>query len=191
MLFLRVISVTPQAKAVQLSPTDKFISLACLHVFLEMFLYRFRYMTHIFAIGGFLGQGRSPSLRRVHMLPTAAIVPLVCFVVLLLAAALCGLAASGHFPIEHRSLLLRTGAGLSALYGSLIVVACSVVIGVVIVVQFVPWFAIVIGGGGALLIAPLVLQMFSDRFVNGRAILMIFALLCTGSTACLFMLILR
>ena len=39
-----------------------------------------------------------------------------------LAAALCGLAASGHFPREHRSPALRTTAGALILFGSIALV---------------------------------------------------------------------
>ena len=48
-----------------------------------------------------------------------AILPLVLFMVLLLAVALCGLAGSGHFPREHRSPDLTSGAGPFILFGSL------------------------------------------------------------------------
>jgi hypothetical protein len=39
----------------------------------------------------------------------------------------------------------------------------------------IPWYAAVIGGGLAILAAPLVLQNFTDRFVDGRGSLMSFA----------------
>ncbi|HEY6860178.1 MAG TPA: hypothetical protein VI358_10385 [Pseudolabrys sp.] len=39
----------------------------------------------------------------------------------------------------------------------------------------IPWYAAVIGGGLAILAAPLVLQQFTDTFVDGRASLLSFA----------------
>src|SRR6478735_3402224 len=41
--------------------------------------------------------------------------------------------------------------------------------------RLIPWYAAVIGGGFAILVAPLVLQQFPDRFVDGRASLLSFA----------------
>ena len=42
----------------------------------------------------------------------------------------------------------------------------------------VPWYATVIGGGAALLFAPLLLQPLPDTFVNGRRGLLVF---CAGA----------
>ncbi len=41
-----------------------------------------------------------------------------------------------------------------------------------------PWYATVIGGGAALLFAPLLLQPLPDSFVNGRRGLLVF---CVGA----------
>ena len=109
------------------------------------------------------------------MPPASTIVPLFLFMVLLLAAALCGLAASGHFPREHRSPALRTTAGALILFGSIALAALSVAMGIALVGRHVPWPALVIGGGAAMLFAPLALRPFSDAFVNGRAALVTFA----------------
>ena len=53
--------------------------------------------------------------------------------------------------------------------------------------KMIPWYAAVIGGGLAILVAPMVLQLFSDRFVDGRASLVSFAV---GSALIAFFLIL-
>jgi hypothetical protein len=42
--------------------------------------------------------------------------------------------------------------------------------------RFMPWFAAVIAGGLAILIAPLALQYFSDEFIDGRRGLTTFTL---------------
>jgi hypothetical protein len=108
------------------------------------------------------------------MLPGSAVVPLLLFTALLLAAALCGLAASGHFPQEHRSPALRSPAGKLILFGSLALSIGSLAIGATLVWRTVPWYALVIGGGAVLLAAPLLLRPFPDPFVNGRAALVAF-----------------
>jgi hypothetical protein len=41
--------------------------------------------------------------------------------------------------------------------------------------RLIPWYAAVIGGGAGVLVAPLVLQWFPDRFVDGKRGLMSFA----------------
>jgi hypothetical protein len=109
------------------------------------------------------------------MLPGSAVLSLILFVALLLSAALCGLAASGHFPEEHRSPALRSPAGKLILFGSLALAIGSLAIGATLVWRAVPWFALVIGGGAVLLAAPLLLRPFPDAFVNGRAALVAFA----------------
>jgi len=94
---------------------------------------------------------------------------------LLLAAALCGLAASGHFPAEHRAPTLKSGGGPVILFGSLAVAAVCSLAGLVLICLALPWYAIVIGSGGVLFLAPLVLRPFSDTFINGRSALLTFA----------------
>ena len=110
-----------------------------------------------------------------RMMPASAVLPLLSFMLLLLAAALCGLAASGHFPREHRSPALQTGAGAFILFGSLVVSMLSLAVGVALVWQAVPWYAVVIGGGAMVLAAPLLLRPLPDAFVNNRATLVTFA----------------
>jgi hypothetical protein len=46
--------------------------------------------------------------------------------------------------------------------------------------HFVPWYAAIIGGGFALLFAPLVLRGFSGRFVDGRSAPLAFAAISAG-----------
>jgi hypothetical protein len=104
-----------------------------------------------------------------------AALPLVLLMALVLAAALHGLAASGHFPAQHRAPALASGAGAAILYGTMAVAAAALVAGIAGAWRAVLWPAAVIGGGGMVLAAPLVLRIFSDRFVDGRAALVIFA----------------
>ena len=56
----------------------------------------------------------------------------------------------------------------------LIVLGC-VVLGLIAAWRLIPWYGAVIGGGGGILVAPLVLQWFPDRFVDGKRGLIAFA----------------
>src|SRR5258707_14096054 len=96
-----------------------------------------------------------------------AILPLVLFMALLLAVALCGLAASGQFPREHRSPALQSGAGPLILFGSLALALLCLAAGLWLAGRATPWYAIVIGGGAVLLAAPLLLRPLPDAFVTG------------------------
>jgi hypothetical protein len=143
-------------------------------------------MRHIFAIIRFIGQEDETSSAKNIMIPSSSILPLMTYMILLLAATSCGLAASGHFPNEHRAPSLRTAAGMSALIGSLAVAGCSLILGTILVWPLVPWFAFVIGAGGVLLATPLLLRPLSDQFVNGRAVLIILAGVSAGMAIFLY-----
>lgn len=108
------------------------------------------------------------------MLPTDALFPLAIFMALLLALSLHGLAASGHFPREHRAPTLESGIGPLILYGSIAIAIFCLLAGLATVWRLVPWYAAVIGGGLAILVTPLVLQQLPDQFVDGRASLLSF-----------------
>jgi hypothetical protein len=108
-------------------------------------------------------------------LPSHAILPLVLVTALLLVASLCGLAASGHFPHERRAPALRSGVGAIILFGSLAASALCLAAGLALAWGIVPWYAAVIGGGAAILGAPMALRSFPDRFVDGRGALIAFA----------------
>jgi hypothetical protein len=97
------------------------------------------------------------------------------FALLVMSAALYGLTASGQFPSEHRVEALKSPAGTAILWGTMAVGAMTAVIALVVAWQMLPWYAAVIVGGGVLLMAPLVLQLFPDRFVDGRSGLLVFA----------------
>ncbi len=100
---------------------------------------------------------------------------LVVFALLVMLAALYGLTASGHFPAEHRGEELRSVGGAAVLWGTMAAGALTVFAALLIAWAALPWTAAVIVGGGALLMAPLVLQLFPDSFVDGRAGLVTFA----------------
>jgi hypothetical protein len=105
------------------------------------------------------------------MLPGETLIPLILFTALLLVLSLHMLAASGQFPREHRAPALASAVGGIILYGTIVVA----ITGLAAAWRLIPWYAAVIGGGFAILVAPLVLQQFPDRFVDGRASLLSFA----------------
>ena len=109
------------------------------------------------------------------MLPEAIWIPLALFTTLLLFVSLHALAASGQFPREHRAPALMSGGGAIVLYGTIAVALISLLAGLFAAWRLIPWYAAVIGGGLAVLAAPLVLQKFTDRFVDGRTSLVSFA----------------
>jgi hypothetical protein len=120
------------------------------------------------------------------MMPASAVLPLLLFMLLVLMLSLHGLAAAGHFPHERRAPELRSAAGTLILFGSLAVAAICLATGLAAAWQRIPWYAAVIGGGAIALLAPLVLQLFPDRFVDSRSALVVFG----GAAALLTWLIL-
>jgi hypothetical protein len=110
-----------------------------------------------------------------NIMPLASIVPLAIFVALMLFASLQALSASGHFPGTSRFPAIAQGSGPAILWTSMIVTAGSVIAGIAGASMLIPWYAAVISGGGAILFAPLVLQVFPDRIVDGKAALIGFA----------------
>jgi hypothetical protein len=110
------------------------------------------------------------------------LVPLALLVALIFAAALQGLAVSGHFPQRRKA----AEFGTIVLFGSMALVVLGLVGGIAAALHFVPWYAAIIGGGFALLAAPLVLRWFPDRFVDGRSAPLVFA---GASTVFVFLLI--
>lgn len=109
------------------------------------------------------------------MLFQTAVLPLIVFTALLLVLSLHVLAAAGHFPHEHRPPALRSASGSLILFGSLAISLICLVIDIVFAWRHIPWYMATISGGAAVLVAPLLLQLFPDRFVDGAPALMTFA----------------
>lgn len=108
-------------------------------------------------------------------MPTDAWFSLLLFMALLLALSLHGLAASGHFPYEHRAPVLRSGVGRLLLFGSIAIAMVCFAIGTMVAWRHIPWYAAIIGGGGVILIAPLAMHPLPDRFVDGASALIVFS----------------
>ena len=114
-----------------------------------------------------------------------AVLALVVLMVLILAGALYGLAASGHFPARHRLPALKSGAGRAVLYATMAIALAATAAGIAAAAHALPWPALVIGAGAMLLAAPLVLRRMPDRFVDGRAALVALA---AATAACALLL---
>lgn len=102
------------------------------------------------------------------------------FAALILALAVYGLAASGHFPSEHRRATLRGPIGTAVLWGSMVVAVMATVAAARFAWVGLPAYAAVIAGGGALLFAPLLLIPLPDHIVDGKAGLLLFATIAAG-----------
>jgi hypothetical protein len=100
---------------------------------------------------------------------------LLVFMGLMLAMSMYGLAVSGQFPLTHRTEPFRSALGGIILFGSLVLTFAALVAGIYFVHASLPWYALVIGGGMMVLITPLLLPNFSDRFVDGRGSLLTFS----------------
>jgi hypothetical protein len=109
------------------------------------------------------------------MLPFQSLLPLGLLALVMLAASLHALAALGHFPRAARQPAMRGMSGSVVLWGSITVVTISVVVAIVAAVCLTPWYAAIIAAGIAILVAPLMLQYFSDEFVDGRHALLWFS----------------
>jgi hypothetical protein len=102
-------------------------------------------------------------------------ISLGCFMAGVLAVALYGLTASGHFPREVRAASLAGAWGGLALWGTLAVTALAAA-GLLLKAWWrLPWHLAVIGGGAMLLFAPLLLQPLPDSFVDSRRGLIAFS----------------
>lgn len=91
------------------------------------------------------------------------------FTAQVLVIALYGLAASGHFPAELRNAEFKTLSGAAVLWLTMAATVAAAGAAAWFAWHQVPWYAAVIGGGAALLVAPMILQTFPDSFVDGRA----------------------
>ena len=98
------------------------------------------------------------------MVPLKLLLPTAPFMALVLVASLRGLAASGHFPRGAKA--DRSGPGPAVLFGSIALAAVGFAAGTIAALYLSPRYAAVIGGGLSILVAPLVLQFFPDRFVD-------------------------
>lgn len=107
---------------------------------------------------------------------------LLLFMGLVLAISMYALSVSGQFPLAHRTEPFRSALGGFILFGSIAIALISLAAGIYFVYRNVPWSALVIGGGAMMLITPLLLPNFSDRFVDGRGAPLTFSCLAAASS---------
>jgi len=88
------------------------------------------------------------------MLSPSLLLPFAVFVILVLTASLYVLAASGHFPRESSRPAMATKGASVTIWLSGLVALLAVAIGVSAACEIVPWYAVVIGAGLAILAAP-------------------------------------
>ena len=100
---------------------------------------------------------------------------LVLFAALMLFVSLHVLTASGHFPLHARTAAMKGGGSVALLWITIALTLAALAGGGMGAVQTAPWQGLVIGGGLAVLAAPLLLQPCPDWFVDGRAALLTFA----------------
>jgi hypothetical protein len=112
-------------------------------------------------------------------------VELLLFMAAVALLALYGLSVSGHFPADLRAAEFRAGLGAITMWITIAIAGLATVVVIGAAWSVLPWYAAAIGGGAMLLIAPLILQAFPDRFVNGRSALIAFA---AGSASAALML---
>jgi hypothetical protein len=109
------------------------------------------------------------------MLPDSHLIALLIFVLLVSAATLQGLAASGHFPLRDNTAKPAVRSGRVILFGSTGVALLALVAGSIAALRLTSGPAAIIASGLSLLFAPLVLRAFPDRFVDGAGALLSFA----------------
>jgi hypothetical protein len=112
------------------------------------------------------------------MSASSRLIPLLPFVLLVSAAALQGLAVSGHFPLRDGGAKAGSQPRRATLFASTAVTFLALIAGSTVALRLTSWSAAIIAGGFSLLFAPLLLRMFPDRFINGAGALIAF----TGAT---------
>jgi hypothetical protein len=108
-------------------------------------------------------------------LTAPSIAALAAFTATVLSIALLGLTAAGHFPGRDRLAHMRTPFATAVLWGTMLVSAMATVTAIGAAGRNLPWAHAVVAGSLAVLFAPLVLQKFSDSFVDGPIGLLSFA----------------
>lgn len=101
--------------------------------------------------------------------------PLALFFVTVLTLTLFLITVSTHLPTVDRPPELQGWTGKGPLWGSVAVAGLAVFLTARLAWSVLPGYAVVLAVGGAVLTAPLVLKPFSDRFLDGPAGPVVFA----------------
>jgi hypothetical protein len=108
------------------------------------------------------------------MLADSPLIALLLFALLVSAATLQGLSASGHFPLRDTA-RPAFRSGRVTLFSSTGVALLALVGGSIAGLRLTSGSAAIIAGGLSVLFAPLVLRALPDRFVDGAGALVAFA----------------
>lgn len=112
------------------------------------------------------------------------IAALAAFTATILSIALLGLTAAGHFPSRDRLAHMRTPFASAVLWGAILVSTAAAVAAIFAAGRSLPWAYAVVAGSLAVLFAPLILQKFTDSFVDGPVGLLTFAGTAAVLAAC-------
>lgn len=113
------------------------------------------------------------------------LLPLLPVVLLVLAAALEGLAVTGHFPLRDGGANAVSRPGRAMLFASIAITLLALIAGCTAVPRLTSWPAAIIAGGFSLLFAPLLLRVFPDRFINRAGALIAFTAAALAAAAML------
>ena len=94
---------------------------------------------------------------------------IVLFMAAVLVVSAFVIAVAGQFPREHRKPGFASPAGTVILWLSILAAAAAGLAAIAFAWVALPWYAVVIGGGLMVLIAPYVLHPLPDWFINGRS----------------------
>jgi hypothetical protein len=81
--------------------------------------------------------------------------------------------AAGQFPREHRKPALASPEGTIILWLTIAVMSAAGIAAMAFAWAVLPWYAVVIGAGLMILIAPYLLHPLPDWFINGRSSLVV------------------
>lgn len=94
--------------------------------------------------------------------------PVAAFIAAATIITLGAILLAGHFPVERLPQPLRSGSSRGLVWLNLLLLAGLLFVALAIAVQRMPWPAAVIGGGLAVLFAPLLFQVLPARWRDGR-----------------------
>ena len=105
------------------------------------------------------------------------------FGVVIMTATLLALTAAGHFPQSERLARMKSGLGSAILWSSIITTCGATGAAIWTASSTVSWPEAIISASLGLLLAPMILQCFPDRFVDGRRGLIAWTTVTVGQAA--------
>ena len=90
---------------------------------------------------------------------------------------------AGQFPREHRKSGLASPAGAVILWLTILAAGAAGLAALAFAWVALPWYAVVIGGGLMVLVAPYLLHPLPDRFIDGPWSLAVLSVLAVALAA--------